>query len=76
MPLVGTLRSIYENAKDERERLASVWASAQLNDARLLKFFELALLDSDLSVQCAAINALESLALPESTGESCVALSR
>lgn len=66
VPLVGVLRSIYENAKDERERLASVWASAQLKDARLLKFFELALIDTDLSVQCAAINALEGLALPES----------
>jgi HEAT repeat protein len=66
VPAFGVLRSIYDEADDERERLASVWVSAQLRDARLGRFFEIALLDPDLSVQCAAVNALEHLALPES----------
>lgn len=66
VPAFGVLRSIYDDASDERERLASVWASAQLRDARLGRFFEIALLDADLGVQCAAVNALEHLALPES----------
>jgi HEAT repeat protein len=66
VPAFGVLRSIYESASHERERLASVWASAQLKDRRLARFFEMALSDSELSVQCAAINALEHLALPES----------
>lgn len=66
VPAFGVLRSIYDTATDERERLASVWASAQLKDRRLARFFETALLDPELSIQCAAINAFEHLALPES----------
>ena len=66
VPAHQTLRAIYENAEDDKEKVAAVWGLASLRDRRLSGFFEAAILDDSVAVQCAAINALERLAVPES----------
>ena len=65
VPAHKTLRDIYRESNDEKVRVAAVWGLSSLRDRRLAAFFEKALLDHSVGVQCAAINALEHLAVPE-----------
>ena len=67
VPEVQTLQAIYAGAgQDEKARVAAVWALGQLRDGRLLKFMVKALKDPDLTVRCAAIEALELMIVTDS----------
>ena len=60
-----TLIQIFETAGTDATRTAATWALSQLNDRRLLDFFTKAIAHESVSVQCAAIYGLETLAMPE-----------
>jgi len=58
-PAIRDLKQIYARAaQNEKARFAAVWALAQLTDSRLLPDLLGALEDSDLAVQCAALEGL------------------
>ncbi len=68
VPAIGLLKELYAaNEAKEEVRVAVVWALGELVDPRLLGILSDALKDESVTVRCAAIRALESLTITETS---------
>ena len=67
VPAIERLRLILSTASDQETRATALWALGQLREPRLSEVPIKALSDPDLGVRCAAVEALELMAIYEAS---------
>lgn len=67
VPAIERLRLIFSESKDPETRATAMWAMGQLREPRLREVAFDGLKDPDLGVRCAAVEALELMAIYEAS---------